>query len=146
MEFENFLLLRSPPEGLPPSVTSVLKRRVFDIQWRLAQRVPLSFRIKLWLVPGKDMLCIVNLEADRSVNQACTSSEEAIESGVSLTVIDGHHRLIVGLAPDGTRGVSVLTDGELSTARVIRGVFAIQDSSVNPPDSVSLLGYGSPRN
>jgi hypothetical protein len=103
----------------------------------LAQSLPLSFSGQFWAIPGNRFICVVSLEIDGSVGQACATVKKAIRRGISLITIDGGaQRTIVGIAPDGSRGVSVFTGGEVETVRIVNGVFAVRDSNSSPPDIV----------
>jgi hypothetical protein len=140
-----FALLRTPVEGLPAATQQVLRRPIFGINWRLAQRIPVKSRGVYWLVPGNGHLCVISQGAmgGRGVGTTCETTAQAIAHGIADIGITlpgpGHRvRLIVGVAPVGTRQALVHTLGETAVIPVHAGVFVLRDSTLAPPDGISL--------
>jgi hypothetical protein len=136
-----FSLFRAPPEE-PAAIRS--STPVFGANPVLARRVPDTPFGSYWLVPGDDHLCIVAeaVGGGPGIGTTCARTASALEHGIAditITPADpATHtpelRLILGVAPDGTREAIVHTRGTAEKARVVRGVFALSDSIVAPPD------------
>lgn len=140
-----FALLRTHPEGLPIAMQRILRGPVFGINWKLAQRIPVDSAGTYWLVPGSGHLCMLSqgVMGGIGVGTTCAGTAYAIAHGiadVSMTLPDARHpaRLIVGVAPTGTKKVIVHTHGTISTIPVRREIFALRDSTVAAPDEISL--------
>jgi hypothetical protein len=140
-----FALLRTPPEGLPPATQRVLRRPIFGSNWRLAQRIPAKAEGTYWLVPGNGYLCVISqgVMGGPGVGTTCASTAQAVVHGIaacSITPPGVPHRvrLIVGVAPDGTRAALVHMRGVITGVSVHGGVFVLRDSTLAPPDFISL--------
>jgi imidazolonepropionase-like amidohydrolase len=80
------------------------------------------------------------------VGTVCSKTTQARADGVATTAIPraGQDapvtgpRLIVGVAPDGARAVSVHTRGRVAVRRVVNGLFILRDHAVDPPDRISV--------
>jgi hypothetical protein len=135
----NFALLRTPADGVPPTVRRVL--RIPGMRWNLARLIPVSLPGTYWLVPGSADLCVVAM-APRSpaVGAGCGSVGQALRHGIasiSLNPSSGR-RLTVGVAPKGTRTV-LLQGGTSTTAvRVHHGIFELRDSASSPIEELTL--------
>lgn len=138
----NFSLFRHPPEGLPAATRKILGRPAYGMNWSLAQRLPV--RGDYWAVPGNGYLCVVEQANSGASSRACAPTKYVVAHGVGIVSIGaGHsrssgHRLIVGVAPNGTRQVLVHTDGSVATVPVVGNVFTLRDSSSNPPERLTL--------
>jgi hypothetical protein len=144
-QIDAFPLLRTPAEGLPIATQRILRRPAFGINWNLARRIPTKLSGSYWLVPGDGYLCVVSqgVMHGPGVGTTCAQTAEAIAHGIadiSITLPGTPHRarLIVGVAPVGTRQVLVRTEGKLSVAMVHHGVFVLRDLLLLPPDTVTL--------
>jgi hypothetical protein len=140
-----FALLRTPSEGLPSSTQRFLGRPIFGSNWRLAQRIPVKAEGAYWLVPGDRHLCVISqgVMGGIGVGATCEATAQAIAHGVAdismpLPGVKHRTRLIVGVAPAGTREVVVHTRGAISTAPVHHEVFILRDSTLAPPDTILL--------
>jgi hypothetical protein len=137
----NFALLRTPADGLPPAVRRILRTPVPGMNWSLARRIPVRLPGAYWLAPGANDLCIVATTPDSpAIGTVCASVEEALRHSVANVSLDtrSRERLIVGVAPDGTRTVFVRSGVSTSSARVRDGNFVLRDSVSAPPDELTL--------
>lgn len=137
----NFALLRTPPDGMPIAVRRIVKAPVPGMDWSLARQVPVSLPGKYWLAPGVEHLCVVATTPDSpAVGTVCATYDQALRTGVANTSLDpvSNKRLIVGVAPDGTRSVRIRSGNSTASARVRDGSFVHRDSVPAPPDRVTL--------
>jgi hypothetical protein len=147
-QLANFALLRTPPEGLPAGTQRILRAPIFGVNWKLAQRIPVTLPGAYWVVPGNRYLCVISLKSMGSpgAGTTCAQTSQALEHGIAdITIARGspgsripHGRLIVGVAPDGVREVLVHTHGSVATVPVVDDVFALRDSATSPPDFSTL--------
>jgi hypothetical protein len=144
-----FALLRTPPEGLSAATQRILRRPVFGINWKLAQRIPIKSDGTYWLVPGDGHLCVISqgVMHGLGVGSTCAATSHAIAHGIadiSITLPGAAHpaRLIIGVAPDGTREALVHTHGTIAATPVHDEVFVLRDSTLAPPDVISLRSTG----
>jgi hypothetical protein len=140
-----FALLRKGPEGLPPSAQRFFRGPLFGGNWSLARRIPVKAEGTYWLVPGDGHLCLLSqgVMGGPGASATCAKTAEATAHGiaaVSITPPGTPHpaRLIVGVAPDGTREVLVHTRGAIAAVPVRHATFVLRDSTLNPPDFISL--------
>jgi hypothetical protein len=140
-----FALLRKPAEGLPPATQRFFRKPVFGGNWNLARRIPAKAEGTYWLVPGYGHLCLISqgVMGNISVSATCEKTAEATTHGIaaiSMTPPGAPHpaRLIVGVAPDGTREALVHTRGVVATVPVRDGTFVLRDSTLAPSDFISL--------
>lgn len=140
-----FALLRTRPEGLPPATQRFLRRPVFGSNWNLARRIPVKAEGTYWLVPGNRHLCLIwgGVMGGPGVGATCVKTAQAIVHGIaasSITPPDAPHpaRLIVGIAPDGTREALVHTRDVIAAVPVRGAVFVLRDSTLAPADFISL--------
>ena len=152
---DDLSLLRTRPEGLPPTVTGVLREPTYGMNWRLAQRLPVNaLGVALWAVPANDAVCIVGQERLDAVTATCARTRHAIRHGVATVLLReprgpqsrgaAGRRLVAGIAPDRARSMRVLTDGSTATVPVVDGAFLLQDAVADPPDRIAV-GAGEPR-
>ena len=144
----NFALLRTQPEGLPARVRAALRTPGFGVNWRLAQRIPVTLPGAYWLVPGNGYLCVVAMESlgTPGVSTTCAPTAHAVGHGIASIAISPPKpassgpgsRLIVGVAPDRTREIRVHTHGSVETTPVLEGIFVVRDSLAAPPDLLTL--------
>jgi hypothetical protein len=137
----NFALLRTPPDGIPPTVRRTLKVPVPSMRWSLARRVPVSLPGTYWLAPGVEDLCIVaTTPKSPSVGTVCASINQALRHGIANTSLDpiSGRRIIVGVVPKGTRTVLVRSGTSTTSVRVRHGRFVLRDSISSPPDQLTL--------
>jgi hypothetical protein len=139
-----FSVLRTREEGLPRGITKLLRRPTHGLNWQLAQVLPSTDGIPFWVVPGRGVMCLVGQEDANSVTTVCTRSRDALRQGLSVALLrpdrQGRpaHRLIVGLAPDGTRTIRIFTRDETTAAQVFNGFFVARDGVMDPPDRLVL--------
>lgn len=144
-----FAPFRSPPEGLPPRVTRILREPFGGARLRLAQRLRTTAGPAVWAVPGKGILCLISQEGAHSeVLSSCTRAYRAVEHGAFLTSLSPEpvlglgqvRRFIAGVVPDGTRRVRIHTPGSgTKTARITDGTVALLDNVADPPERFLLL-------
>jgi hypothetical protein len=142
-QLAHFALLRGRPERLPAAVRDVWRPPISGLNWKRAQRLPLLVPGAYWLVPGSRYLCIVSeVPATPGVGSICTPSAIAFRHAIASISIAragrGFRRLIIGVAPDGTRQVVFHTQGAVATAPVADGLFVLRDAAARPSDSVTL--------
>jgi hypothetical protein len=139
--YTNFALLRTPPDGIPPTVMQTLRVPVPDMNWSLARRVPVSLPGTYWLSPGSEDLCIVATNpGSPAVGTVCASVNQALRHGIANTSLDpiSGKRIIVGVVPNGTRTVLVRSDTSTTSVLVRHGNFMLRDSVSSPPDQLTL--------
>jgi hypothetical protein len=139
---QTFFLFRAPPAGLPAAIRS--STPIYGANLMLARRVPTTPFGNYWLIPADDHLCIMaqGVGGGPGISTTCEQTASALKHGIADITITlanpATHtpelRLIVGVAPDGTRQAIVHTRGMVETAPVLHGVFALSDSIVAPPD------------
>lgn len=140
---KRFSLFRSPPVGLPFSLVARLEAPLFGANWAHAQKL----RWGTWAMPARKQVCLVKQRPDRAIAVTCTPIGEILSSGMFVASLQdpsmkapGPQREIVGLAPDGTSGVRVLTPGYRTvTVGVNRNVFVQRDNIPASPQTVILL-------
>ncbi len=140
-----FSLLRTHPEGLPAATQRILRRPIFGINFKLAQRIPVKTEGAYWLVPGNGHLCVISqgVMHGPGVGSTCATTAQSIAHSIgdiSITLPGRAHRfrLIVGVTPDGTREALVHTQGTIATAPVHGEVFVLRDTTLAPPDVITL--------
>jgi hypothetical protein len=140
-----FSILRSPPEGLPKHITHLLRQPIFGINWMLAQHIPTAARGTYWAIPGNGYLCIVSQQEHQpSASTVCETNQYAIHHGLVATSVweikgKDTERRIVGLVPDGTPWVQVITHGSARKLIVNRhDVFVMGDFLPYPPSLITL--------
>jgi hypothetical protein len=142
----NFSVLRTLPEGLPASTARILRQPAFGMNWALAQRLPEGADADFWAVPGNGFLCVLAQGDGVTLTASCTTTEDAIEHGVAAVLLRTSprsrrargRRLIVGMAPDQAREVSVHTRGNVTPVTAMKNVFTLHDSATDPPDRLVL--------
>lgn len=138
---ENFALLRSSPDGIPPLVKRTLSGRMPGMAWDLAHRVPVHATSTYWVVPGAKNLCMVATTPKSSaIGFACTSASRALRHGIMNTSLDAisGRRTMVGITPDGTHSALIQSGALTTSVRVRHGRFVLRDSVALPPDQVTL--------
>jgi hypothetical protein len=141
-----FVVLRSPPEGMPAELREILRHPVFGVNFALAQRLPVPLRRRYWIVPGRGTICLIARTAKgMAAELTCSSTAQILQEGlVATTLAQPLHsrapapRLIVGMAPDGESEASIRTGRETVTAEIDNGVFVVHDRAADPPDSVDF--------
>jgi hypothetical protein len=101
----------------------------------------------MWAVAGRTSLCLVRPNVDGMTSATCTPIAHAIDHGVALTTLAAPtrtpakaSRTVVGIVPDHTRRVRVVTPGfATATALVTDNTFAVRDTITDPPQDVVLL-------
>lgn len=137
----NFVLLRTPPDGVPPKVRRALSDPVPGMSWSLARRVPVSETSTYWLVPGAKDLCVVaTTPMSPAIGTVCTSVNQALRHGIANTSLDpiSGRRIIVGVVPEGTRTVLVRSGTSTASVQARHGHFVLRDSVSLPPDQLIL--------
>lgn len=144
-QVEAFGVLRTPPEGLPAGTIDASRPIAFGVNPYLAQRLRTATRATYWLVPGNGFLCIAVIERPQeSPGTSCATTGQALANGVAITLGDRADagRTVVGVAPDGTQRVRLVTSGAVVTAPVAGNVFSVTDRASRPPDRIVLLRHG----
>ncbi|HKG38991.1 MAG TPA: hypothetical protein VKB25_08380 [Conexibacter sp.] len=147
LQRERFALLRTRPEGLPARLRDLVRTRDATFNPELAQRIPALLPGGYWLVPDAGQICVVSVvPGTPGAGTVCGSTRQAIREGIatiSFTPAErapagAPTRLVVGVAPEGTRDVLVHTHGSVTATPVVRGVFVLRDSVRVPSDFVEL--------
>lgn len=145
---ERFALLRTRPEGLPPRLRGLVRPSDPTFNPALAQRIPVLLPGDYWLTPAGGQLCVVSeVPGTPGAGTVCGSIRDAIAEGVATVSLKPAERspsgvpsrLIVGVAPDGTRAVRVHTRWSVATVPVTGGVFVLRDAMTVPSDSLQLV-------
>jgi hypothetical protein len=148
-QFESFAVLRTRPEGLPPSVTRALRAPIYGMNWTLAQKLPVdAVGVRLWAVPGHDAICILGQEKRAAVIATCATTHHAVREGVATVLLRApgrpesgrapSRRLVAGLAPDHARTMRIYTRQSIATAHVFDGTFTLEDASMDSPDRITV--------
>jgi hypothetical protein len=144
-QVENFLLLRTAPEGLPARVRQIMRKPVKRMNWNLAQRLPVVMQGEFWLIPGHRRLCIL-AQVD-GLELSCAPTQIAVAHGVAIVALSagsqplgaGGSRFIIGVGPDRAQKVLVHTGDSVSLRPVDDyGVFALRDRVTDPPDLLTF--------
>jgi hypothetical protein len=147
LQRERFALLRTRPEGLPVHLRGLVRTRDTSFDPGLAQRIPALLPGAYWLVPDADQLCVVSeVPGTEGAGTVCGSTGQTIEEGIAIVSftpverapVGAPTRLIVGVAPDGTREALIHTHGSIATVPVVGGLFVLRDSMPAPSDFVEL--------
>jgi hypothetical protein len=147
LQRERFALLRTHPEGLPARLRGLVRARDASFDPALAQRIPVLLPGTYWLVPDAGQLCIAStVPGTPGATTICGSTRQAIEEGIATVTLTPAERvpagaptrLVVGVAPDGTREALVHTHGSVAAVPVVRGVFVLRDSARATSDFVEL--------
>jgi hypothetical protein len=143
----HFALLRTRPEGLPPSVRRLVHPGGAGVNPALAQRVPVVLPGRYWLLPGIGQLCLVSEVAGvQGVETVCGSTRQAIMEGIATisfppverASFNTLARLLVGVAPDGAQEALVYTRGSVAVVPVVQSVFVLRDLVRAPSDRIEL--------
>lgn len=139
----HFALLRNAADGMPSKVESILRREPLPgMEWSQSRRLPVSLPGSYWLVPGTQAVCIVaRPPASSSIGVVCAPIRQALRHGIADTSLNFSPavRTIVGVAPDGVRGVSVHCPKSTTTLRVGHyGLFTLRDSMLEGPERFGL--------
>lgn len=133
-------------EGLPASVERVLRTPTKEMRWKDAQRLPMSAPARLWAVPGNGVLCFVTQQEPESVGTICSTQRRAQKHDLYTSYLSNQathstrvERVIIGIAPDGTRDAVAYTHGVPVRIPVIDGVFLRRDEQRDAPGKVALL-------
>lgn len=104
--------------------------RNFGLMYQFAQRVRTQVGADAWIVPGEGYICVMRAPGGVA---GCNTTAETINQGMSLVALDSapHDRndrkryLLLGIAPDGVRKVTVRTEGGIEvTVPVIDNTYA----------------------
>ena len=141
-----FALLRGEAEGLPAPVERILHAPTKGMRWSDAQRLPIRTPARLWAVPGNNFLCFVAQQDSQSVGTICSTLHRALRHGLYACFLSSPatnavtlSRVIIGVAPDGTREVVVYTDGTPVRIPVVHGIFKRRDEEMHAPAKVTLV-------
>ncbi len=140
---QNFRVFRVDSAGLPRRLETVLGPAPFGANWAFAQQVHKG----TWAVPARSRICLVQRGPKGSAGVGCTRTQQVFANGMFITSLKdpslpglGARREIVGLAPDGTRKVRLITPGyRTATAPVDHGVFVHRDDIPASPLTTILL-------
>ena len=142
----SFTLFRTPPEGLPRRLERILPRPArHGINWNLAQRMPVATPSPMWAVPGRGIICLLERRPGLSAGISCTPTDYALSHGLETILLSPSgsvrsSRLIVGMAPEGTRAVVAKARGSRIRIPVGKnGVFVRRDGRIDPPDNFTLI-------
>lgn len=145
-QWEKLPIFQTRPEGLPPEVRSIVRRRKYGLRWHLAQRIEVSGSANIWAVPGEGMACLLSEETPVAVGAACAPRGRIMQMGLALTLLKDStkgsrgQRVIVGITPLGIREVQVSSPHHVVEAPVVRGVFILHDHWPMPPDRFRFGG------
>jgi len=136
---------RSLPKDLSPGPVTQSGQFTFSRGWQ----VLMTLERQVWAAPDGHRLCLVDHSSSDGTGVTCAAVARVLKHGITSTFLrEGAHgvpadRSIVGLVPDGTARVRVLTPGyPPAVASVRRNVFVLHDQVPEPPETVELLGRG----
>lgn len=146
----SFAVFRTSPEPLPRSMRRAMRRPIYGINWRLAQRLPIRDPARAWAVPGDGYICILSLQVRHgrgAVGATCDSTQAALDRGLATTLLSDRgtgavgtsSRVIVGIAPGRAREVAASAAGSTVRIPVVGGVFIRRDTASYPPDRFRLV-------
>jgi hypothetical protein len=102
--------------------------------------------VKVWLVPGSDGACLVDVEGPQGAGNGCSSSA-AVTAGDMWTVDAVHYagsapqETLIGVAPDGYSSATVnWSDGTTSTLPVTANIYSTPIGAHAGWKSVTLTG------
>ena len=136
-------IFRLDAAGLPEPLAKKLSPAPSGVNWSLEQLIEED----VWAVPARDRVCIVQQESQGAISVTCTRPNRVISHGIFVASLKdpsmhgpGPRREIVGLAPDGTHRVRLITSGHKTvTIPVRRNVFVQRDNIPASPQTVTLL-------
>ena len=140
---DNFSLFRSPSSSLPFSLMTHLGSSSLGAYLPFAQRLHMG----AWVVPEVERVCLIKQKKDGAVTAACARIERVLSHGIFVASLkdpsmrgSGPRRKIIGLAPDRTHAVRLITPNFTDvTVDVSRGVFVHRDNIPASPQSVTLI-------
>jgi hypothetical protein len=142
---KRFALLRGPAEGLPMVAREAVVRSGRAVEPDFAQVLAVS-PDPAWLVTGANTVCLVTQEQNGGpVGVTCRPLAATLKSGIYIAAIadggpEGSDRTVLGVVPDGVRGVYAVTRGaNKAFAEPHAGVFLIRDTTASAPDYVRLI-------
>jgi hypothetical protein len=144
----SFSLLRTPPEGLPHKTRAQLGKPGFGINPALAQKLPEAAPGDFWATPGNGFVCLLSDTRTNAVGMACATNDQAAVRGVATILLTARpgdpsvprSRIVIGIAPDGTRAMHVKTGASRTTVAVTeQGVFVLRDALTRPPDLIAPI-------
>lgn len=137
---EDFVIFRTPAEGLPQSLRHVLGKPRFGLRWSRAQFLPNESPINAWAVPGRETVCLFTRDG-LAVGSTCDRSNRAARLGLGIALLTPQRpdhqrggRTIIGIAPVASCKVLAKRGNEVVRISVNRGIFFIQDQVMAPPD------------
>jgi hypothetical protein len=140
-----FATFRSPAEGLPRRVVRMLGEPHVTSDPRLAQRLRAPAAFATWAVQGDEMLCLVSQrDGFGPVSTTCGAVDRVVEEGIFFASLEeasrgpvGAGRVVIGLVPDRTRAVRVVTPGfGTATVPVVSNTFTLRDAVPDPPERI----------
>lgn len=117
------------------------------MDWSLAQRLPTKWGPEIWAVPAEGLVCLVSLPNSESVATVCDTVVNVQRHGLAIsflsanTVSEMPTRIIVGMAPDGTRHVTEYSRDSTVQLEVSNGIFELQDFGRDPPEEFRLVPH-----
>lgn len=139
-------LFRTRPETVPSEVKKLVSQNnVNGLNILLAQRLNVNVADRIWAVPGKGVICIVDFDAYHAVGLTCDSTQHAIDYGVIMTRLTDDpvagsvpKRVMFGIVPDGAHIAYIHTGPTVVATPIRENAFFREDSIPNPPDGVSI--------
>jgi len=113
--------------------------------WAWAQRLHVV-TAKVWAVPARGRLCLIEVAGGRAGSVACTRLARAVRAGMYIASVPAgvpgtsDLRTVVGLVPDGVERVRIHAHGARPlTVPVVENVFALRDHGRAFPESIELI-------
>lgn len=138
-----FQIFRLPVASEPPAVLQRPRPTPFGMKWALAHRL----HGPVWAAPARERICLAQQQPDEGLSVVCTRISQILDHSIFIVSLKdpsmqglGFRREIVGLAPDGTRKVRLITPGyRTATVPVDHGVFVHRDDIPASPLTTTLL-------
>ncbi|HEX5929783.1 MAG TPA: hypothetical protein VFY48_10360 [Solirubrobacterales bacterium] len=141
---DQLAIFRSPAEKLPADIRRILRRPRHATDWYAAQRLPTQ-TWRVWAVPGKTVLCLLDQEHRYSaVGETCSPLATALSRGLLASFLWEHQdrtdRVVVGLVPNHVQKVVLKTRGYPDVIAPVRGnIYALEDRVPEPPERAQLI-------
>jgi hypothetical protein len=143
-QMNGFSIFHTRPEPLPRGIKRTMRRASYGANWDLAQRIRNGRQMSLWLIPGREFLCLLQSGLD-GLTQSCAPTQIALSHGLAIVKLNppsrrgigDKRRVIVGVGPDWADRVVVRT-GTAVRASVVGsdGIFVVRDEVNAPPDQL----------
>lgn len=150
-QVRNLSIFRTPAEGMPPLVSSVVGTAPHGIRWSQGQELTNALTMHVWAVPGPRFICMVSLRSVGAVGVTCRTTRDVLRSGLATTLLsedstEAVDRTIIGILPDSAGAIrATVIGGPTVVASNRGGWFFHSDQIQSPPDVFRLITWAQRR-